>query len=69
MAGIANAGRGALKEMAILKMLETGFLWPGDFVRRQLGITVDQDGGLIRSFVNMAVWGAIALLIALRFFM
>lgn len=43
------------------------FLLPGDLVRQKLGITVEQDGGLIRSFVNMCVWGTIALLIALNY--
>lgn len=37
------------------------FLLPGDLVRKKLGITVEQDGGLIRSFVNMCFWGTIAL--------
>ncbi|PWV99130.1 hypothetical protein DFR52_104422 [Hoeflea marina] len=41
------------------------FLFPGDLVRRKLGITVDEDGGLIRSFVNMCFWGTIALWTAL----
>lgn len=50
-------------------MLETGLLRPGDYVRRQVGITIEQDGGLIRSFINMAVWGSIALLIALKIFL
>ena len=54
--------------MSILKLLETAFLWPGDVVRRWLGITIEEDGGLIRSFVNMVVWGTIVVLIALRFF-
>ncbi|MGJ8570680.1 MAG: hypothetical protein ACSHXI_08270 [Hoeflea sp.] len=44
------------------------FLLPGDLVRRRLGITVEQDGGLIRSFINMCFWGAVALLIALKYY-
>jgi len=51
-----------------MKMLIWLFLLPGDLVRRKLGITVEQDGGLIRSFVNMCFWGAVALLIALKFY-
>jgi hypothetical protein len=43
------------------------FLLPGDLVRQKLGITVEQDGGLIRSFINMCVWGTIVLLIALNY--
>lgn len=43
------------------------FLLPGDLVRQKLGISVEQDGGLIRSFINMCVWGTIALLITLNY--
>ena len=42
-------------------------LLPGDLVRRRLGITVEEDGGLIRSFINMCFWGAVLLLIALNY--
>lgn len=50
-----------------MKTLIWLFLLPGDLVRRKLGISIDQDGGLIRSFVNMCFWGAISLMIALRY--
>ena len=40
-----------------MKTLLWIFLLPGDLVRRRLGITVEQDGGLIRSFINMCFWG------------
>ena len=43
------------------------FFLPGDLVRRKLGITVEEDGGIIRSFVNSSVWGAVALIIALHY--
>jgi hypothetical protein len=51
-----------------MKPLVWLFLLPGDVVRRRLGITVEEDGGMIRSFVNMCVWGAIALSVALNYF-
>lgn len=51
-----------------MKTLLWLFLLPGDLVRRQLGITVDEDGGLIRSFINMCVWGTVTLLIALKYY-
>ncbi|SOE17533.1 hypothetical protein SAMN05877838_2433 [Hoeflea halophila] len=51
-----------------MKTLLWLFLLPGDLVRRQLGISVEQDGGLIRSFINMCVWGAVTLLIALKYY-
>ncbi len=54
--------------MSIIRLLETVFLWPGDRVRRWLGIEVEEDGGIIRSFVNMTVWGAVTLVVALRIF-
>jgi len=54
--------------MPIFRMLGTILLWPGDAVRRWLGLTVEQDGGLIRSFVNQAFWGTVAAVVALRYF-
>ncbi|WP_417407895.1 hypothetical protein [Hoeflea sp.] len=50
-----------------MKTLLWIFLLPGDLVRRRLGITVEQDGGLIRSFINMCFWGAVTLLVALKY--
>lgn len=50
-----------------MKTLIWLFLLPGELVRLKLGISIDQDGGLIRSFVNMCFWGAISLMIALRY--
>lgn len=44
------------------------FLFPGDVVRKRLGITVEEDGGMIRSFVNMCVWGTLLLAIGLHYF-
>ena len=38
-----------------MKTLLWLFLLPGDLVRQKLGITVEEDGGLIRSFVNMCL--------------
>ncbi len=52
---------------SFLEMLLNIFLWPGDLVRRKLGIELERDGGIIRSFVNMIVWGGIILFIGLRF--
>lgn len=50
------------------KLLLQLFLYPGDLVRRKVGITVEEDGGMLRSIVNMIVWGTIFLLIWFRFF-
>ena len=51
-----------------MKSLIWLFLLPGDLVRRRLGVTIEQDGGMIRSFINMCFWGAITLSIALNYF-
>jgi len=54
--------------MKLLRLIGDIFFWPGDVVRRSLGITVEEDGGIIRSFVNMIVWGVVSLLLALWMF-
>jgi hypothetical protein len=64
----ANSGKSDTRKENAMKTLLWLFLLPGDLVRRQLGITVEQDGGLIRSFINMCFWGAVALLIALKYY-
>lgn len=64
----SNSEHERMRSMSILKVLETIFFWPGDAVRRWLGLTVEQDGGLIRSFVNQAFWGTVAVIVALRYF-
>ncbi|MEO9876637.1 MAG: hypothetical protein ABJ360_03395 [Roseobacter sp.] len=54
--------------MAILKALARGFLLPGTLVLGCMGISVEEDSGIFRSFINSSFWGAIALWIALAFF-
>lgn len=54
--------------MVVLRALTYIFLLPGDIVRRQLGMTVEEDGGILRSFINMCVWGALLTGIALHYF-
>ncbi len=48
--------------MAILKFALFIFFWPGDFVSRKMGTTAEEDGGVLRSFVNMIFWGALFLI-------
>ncbi|MGH1350889.1 MAG: hypothetical protein ACRBBN_08785 [Methyloligellaceae bacterium] len=55
--------------MAVLQILAKIFLFPGEFVRRYTGITVEQDGGILRSFVNMVVWGVMISFVAFRLFL
>lgn len=47
----------------LLKIL----FWPGNVVLRFLGVSVEEDSGIVRSFINSSVWGAIALGIALHY--
>ena len=54
--------------MAVLRFIGKIFLWPGDLVRRGLGLSEEQDAGVLRSFINSVFWGGIALFIALKFF-
>jgi hypothetical protein len=53
--------------MALLRSIGFVILWPGDQVRRSLGITDEQDNGILRSMINMVVWGIVALAVALMF--
>lgn len=43
--------------MQFVRFIGGVFLWPGDFVRRTFHITQEQDGGMLRSMINMLVWG------------
>lgn len=54
--------------MKLLNGLVTIFLWPGDCVRRKIGMSVEEDGGILRSFVNMCVWGTLVTWIALNYY-
>lgn len=54
--------------MAILNMLYKILFFPGDFILKRLNITVDQDEGIMRSFLNSCIWGALVLGIGLKFF-
>lgn len=47
--------------MPLLRWIGAAFLWPGDRIRRSLGVTDDQDNGILRSMINMIVWGIVAL--------
>ena len=51
-----------------LNFLTQGFLMPGTFVLNQLGVSIEDDGGILRSFINMCFWGTIGLLLALGLF-
>lgn len=53
--------------MTILRLLATIFLFPGNAVLSSLNITIDSDGGIFRSMINMIFWGIIAMFCTLPF--
>jgi hypothetical protein len=40
---------------------------PGNLVLKLIGVSPEEDSGILRSFINASVWGVIALLIALHY--
>ena len=54
------------KESGVALLLKILFL-PGTLVLRFLGVSVEEDSGIVRSFINSSFWGAIALAIALHY--
>ena len=70
ISGVALGCLYALVSLSFVVLLKaTGHfnLLPGSFVLQRIGVTVEEDGGLFRSFINMCVWGAISLGISLYF--
>lgn len=53
--------------MAILKLLQKVFLFPGNLVLQKIGISVEEDSGILRSFINSCVWGGLLLLVVLKY--
>ena len=53
--------------MALLRGILALFLLPGNLVINAIGISIEEDGGIIRSFVNMLFWGVLLFLISLPF--
>lgn len=45
--------------MAFLKGLGNLFLLPGTLVLGRMNISVENDGGIFRSFINMIFWGIV----------
>ncbi|MBL4732951.1 MAG: hypothetical protein JKY82_10190 [Rhizobiaceae bacterium] len=54
--------------MALLNMFFVVLFFPGDFILKRLNITVEQDEGIMRSFLNSIIWGGLVLGIGLKFF-
>ena len=53
--------------MKVLDFIALAFLFPGDVVRKYAGISIEEDGGILRSFVNMVFWGVIFSVVAFQF--
>ena len=53
----------------IVKALAALFLLPGTMVINMIGISVEEDGGILRSFINMCFWGVIVTWITLSYFL
>ena len=52
----------------LISLLAAGFFMPGTFVLDKMGVSIEDDGGILRSFINMCFWGTLGLLIALGIF-
>mgnify|MGYP000380316733 CR=1 FL=1 len=51
--------------MPILNAITALFLLPGTLVLKAVGITIEEDGGILRSLVNMLFWGVVAVFIVI----
>lgn len=51
---------------ALANLLLKGFLLPGTIVLSKIGVSIEDDGGILRSFINMCFWGTATLLIAMQ---
>jgi len=48
--------------MQALNLFLKLFFFPGDYVIRKVGISIEEDGGILRSFINMCFWSVVILL-------
>jgi hypothetical protein len=53
--------------MRFLNAIAQVILLPGTLVLRWIGINIEEDGGILRSFVNMCFWTAIGMWIAVKY--
>ncbi len=53
--------------MTFMKLLLNIFLYPGNLVLQKIGVSVEEDSGILRSFVNSCVWGGLILLLVLKY--
>ena len=53
---------------SIFQMILKGFLLPGTMFLDRIGVSIEEDGGVMRSFINMCFWGVAVLWIMLTLF-
>lgn len=53
--------------MKFLQILAKIFLFPGTLLLGTLNISVENDGGVFRSLINMIFWGTVGVFVALPF--
>ncbi len=53
--------------MIIIKMLLAVLFLPGNIVLKMIGVTVAEDSGIVRSFINSIFWGTLILLVVLNY--
>lgn len=52
--------------MWIFKALLGLLFLPGNIVLHGLGVSVEEDSGILRSFINSCFWGVIVLIVVLN---
>lgn len=53
--------------MTTLRILGKIFLFPGTLMLNMLNVSVENDGGVFRSLINMIFWGFVCVMGALPF--
>lgn len=53
--------------MIVLRLFSGMFLLPGTLVLSLFNISVQDDGGIFRSLINMIFWGFVGVLVILPF--
>lgn len=53
--------------MPLIRLISKIFFFPGDLVLKFAGITIEEDSGILRSFINMSFWGFFAILYVVNF--
>lgn len=51
--------------MWIVKVLLSALFLPGNIVLKSLGVSVEENSGILRSFVSSCFWGSVVLIVVL----